>query len=95
MKCDVCERLRDVAQRMEQDAGPEPPRAPEAAAPASAEPAPYAVGARVRHTVLGAGTVRAYDGDPREKIMIDFDDAGERQLVVAHVQGHGLLCPAS
>jgi len=35
--------------------------------------------------------VLAYEGERREKIMIDFDGVGERQLIVAHVQEHGLL----
>ncbi len=90
MKCDVCERLRDTAQRMEQNGGAEERRAAEVPAMTDAEPEPYAVGGRVRHTVLGAGTVLAYDGDRRDKIVIDFDGSGKRQLAVAHVQEHGL-----
>ncbi len=91
MRCDACERLRELEQRMEQGAGSEQPRAPDARMSVDAEPEPYAVGVRVRHTVLGTGTVLAYEGERREKIMIDFEGVGERQLIVAHVQEHGLL----
>jgi ATP-dependent DNA helicase RecQ len=80
MRCDACERLREADQRMEQAAGLEQQRAPEARVIVDAEPEPYAVGARVRHTVLGTGTVLAYEGEGGK----DHDRLRRRGAVAAH-----------
>ncbi|KPV54592.1 hypothetical protein SE17_02845 [Kouleothrix aurantiaca] len=58
----------------------------------SGAPAPFAVGAQVRHTAWGPGVVHSADA---ESLTVLFDTAGYKTLSVATVQARGLLQPAA
>jgi ATP-dependent DNA helicase RecQ len=57
-------------------------------APATAEPEPFPVGARVASDRWGEGSVLRYDGD---QVTVLFDDHGYRDLLVPLVLERGLL----
>jgi hypothetical protein len=45
----------------------------------------------VVHKTHGTGTVRAYEGERRDKLVLEFERSGSRQLSVASVTDSGLL----
>jgi len=50
----------------------------------------FPLGSRVRHTLLGTGTVMGYEGDT---ITVLFAESGYQMLDLALVQENGLLQP--
>jgi ATP-dependent DNA helicase RecQ len=87
--CDVCERLESVNQHRSEchERSRSAPDATELAQPAP----PFEIGERVEHERLGLGTVTRYEGERAEKIVIAFDDLGEKRLAVASLSEHDLL----
>jgi ATP-dependent DNA helicase RecQ len=61
-----------------------------AASDAPAQPAPFELNSRVRHSAFGEGTVQHYDDGG---MTVLFDEAGYKTFDVAHTMEEGLLRP--
>ena len=59
-------------------------------AEAPGSPEPFGCKSWVRHKEWGRGLVMRYEGD---KVIVLFDEVGEKKLAVDFVAAHGLLEP--
>jgi ATP-dependent DNA helicase RecQ len=90
--CDVCEHLRTAELRLAASRT-EPTTAAPAERTIEASPAAelFPIDARVEHPTLGLGTVLGYEGEHEERIVVRFDEGGERRLALDHVRREHLL----
>ncbi|HVW85083.1 MAG TPA: helicase-related protein, partial [Bryobacteraceae bacterium] len=88
-RCEFCDNCERTAIQ------PAPPPQPALRQPLHSEapePDPYPARTRVVHGELGRGVVKSAEGD---KVIVLFDDAGEKTLSLRFVTEHNLLQKAS
>jgi ATP-dependent DNA helicase RecQ len=92
--CDNCDEQRALAERASRaKPAPEPTEAePESAADCAG---PFPLRSRVLHKTWGKGTVIGYEGEPHERVIVEFDLAGEHRLALDAGGGEPVLELAS
>ena len=80
----VCERLVAAKERVSQQAAVDPvsPSSPKS----ERDPSHFEPGARVEHLQWGMGTVLGYEGESRDKLLVRFDQAGDKLLAVSMLE---------
>jgi ATP-dependent DNA helicase RecQ len=86
--CDVCLQPEAAKPREKQGAPPPPDPIPMRVETKEEDLLPFAISSRVTHTEWGRGVVKEYAGD---KIIVRFDKAGLKTLLLEAVLKNGLL----